>query len=405
MLPLRLWLRRCSAAYASPVMVLICVWVIHERSGWDYEWDWALSNASTPSLLLAPLLAGLVAHDRARRAGPTVAPLSAAAPRGEAGLLSLAGASWLWTLAAWAAGLGYAAVRVLPNGPEGSPNPWVLVEVPVLLALAAATGLLVGTVLPNRAAGPLAALGFFSVGVLAQASPVNGLLKAGGSTGTLAGLERTPAVAVAIIAAHSALAAAALLAARAHASPAGRRPVAAPLSAAALALVAVGGLFVVNRGAEPYRPVTTTQVCVPGAVTVCGPSNTRPLLVRAGRDLSAAVTTLDGAHVPWQRQYVLARGEKVREIPPDQSVLDLAPEEFTNGRLSVHQVASSLSRPRMCDAYFGGPDLDVAMENQRRVYDWVTQQLRSPTASGAAPQTVQDAFRWVANCEPARKVQ
>jgi hypothetical protein len=405
MLPLRLWLRRCSAAYASPVMVLICVWVIHARSGWQYEWDWALSNASTPSLLLAPLLTGLVAHDRARRVGPTVAPLSAAAPRGEAGLLSLAAASWLWTAAAWAVGLAYAAARVLPNGPEGWPNPWVLVEVPVLLALAAVAGLLVGTVLPNRAAGPVAALGLFALTLLARATPANGLFMAGGSTGTLAGLERTPAVAVAVVVAHLTLAAAALLATRAHTRPLGRRPWVRSVAAAGFAVVAITGVFAVNRSHEPYRPVTTAQKCVNGPVTVCGPSNTRPLLARAARDLGTAVTTLEGAELPWQRQYVLARGEKVREIPPDQSVLGLSPEEFTNGRLSTHQVASTLSRPRMCDAYFGGPNLDAAMENQGRVYDWITAQLRSSTPAGAAPQDVQDAFRWVATCEPARKVQ
>ena len=403
MLPLRLWLRRCSAAYASPVMVLLCLWVIHARSGWEYEWDWALNNASTPSLLLAPLLAGLVAHDRARRAGPTMAPLSAAAPRGETGLLSLAAASWVWTLAAWSVGLAYAAARVLPNGPEGTPDPWVLVEVPVLLGLAAVAGLCIGTVLPNLAAGPVAAMGFFGIDVLAQASPVNGLFNAGGSTGTLAGLERTPAAAVTVITAHLAFAAAALMATRGYTSPAVARPRMAAMSAAAVALVAVGGVFAVNRYQEPYQPVTTAQVCVSGTVTVCGPSNTRPLLVRAGRDLSAAVTTLEGAQLPWQRQYVLARGEKVLEIPPDKSVLDLSPEEFTNGKLSVHQVASTLSRPRMCQAYFGGPNLDATMRNQDKVYDWVTDHLTSSPVHSAAPQDVMNAFRFIATCEPARK--
>ena len=57
----------------------------------------------------------------------------------------------------------------------------------------------------------------------------------------------------------------------------------------------------------------------------------------------------------------------------------------------------------MCQAYFGGPNLDATMRNQDKVYDWVTDHLTSSPVHSAAPQDVMNAFRFIATCEPARK--
>lgn len=194
MLDLRLWLRRCSAARAFPALVAIVFVVIQSRSGWQFEWGWGFSQASTATLLLSPLVAGLVAFDRSRRVAPTLQALAATTPR--ARFVTLALASWAWTLLAWGVGMAYVAVRVAHNGGAGWPDPWIFLEAPVVLLAAASFGLAWGSVFRSLSAGPTAAVVVYLCVILTAALGLPGPFTAGQATGSLIGMEQIPEVAL-----------------------------------------------------------------------------------------------------------------------------------------------------------------------------------------------------------------
>ena len=113
MTALRLWLRRSSGFLALPAIVGLVAVVIAGRSGWYYEWDRAMSWASASTILLGPLVAGLLAFDVARRLGPTLEVLIATTRRGLNGVFALALAVWAFGAGGWLLGIGYAAPLAL----------------------------------------------------------------------------------------------------------------------------------------------------------------------------------------------------------------------------------------------------------------------------------------------------
>ena len=207
-----LWMRRGSVGRVAPALLAVQLVLMFNYSGWEYEWDWALSNASFGLVLVGPLVAGLVAHDRACRMEPTLAFLAATGVRGRKAILAVAVGGALWMLAVWVLALAVAAVMV-GKVASGWPDPWIFVESLALISVFPPVGLAVGTYMRNLWAGPLTAAATFIVGMFTPQLGVAGLLRVGEATGTLIASERVEMSAVPLIIAHLCLAGSALVAA------------------------------------------------------------------------------------------------------------------------------------------------------------------------------------------------
>lgn len=394
-----MWLRRGTSTLAFPAFVVVGVVVALSRRGWEYEWNWAFSSASSGVLIIAPLLAGIVAFDRSRRVFPTLEMLANTALRGRWGDIALVLAAWIVGVAAWASTMGYAAVRTSAHHPGGTPDLWILIEVPAVMALACAVGLLVGSVMSGLMAGPVAAGVVYLARFFGDSLGVEGFMAAGGATGPLAALERDPTVGLVLVTLHLILAALAMGVAQRTTiacSPMVHRVsigVAAVLAAAAMATAHIN-----LAGREPYRWTTAASVCVggPAGIEVCGPVTARATLRVAANGLSVAVTQLDTSRMDLQRHYVLPSGEPVH---PSWGVLRATPDEFVDGRLGLGDIASTLSMPRLCKALFGDRPPEALLNDQSEVQSWVTNSLHSQDPA-APSQTTIEAYRHLRDCEP-----
>lgn len=396
---LTLWLRRCTSALAFPGLVAVVFVVIHSRTGWEYEWDWAFNNTSTSAILLTPIAAGLVAFDRARRFAPTFADMASSTPRGLSSLVELAAASWLWHIAAWALGMGYVAVRVAFNGAVGVPAVWNFVEAPAALLAGVFIGLMWGSILPNLAAGPLAATTTYLVGLLGNSSfGLPGLLMAGGSVGTLVGLEPVPSVVMSDVAVHLTLALLCGFVAAARTVRA-RPRLRWGTAATAIALAAsMANLWTLSGHTDPYRTADAPIVCVGGSVTVCGRYKATPLLNVAHRSLASALVDLKHSGVDWQTRYILPN--EARDVPPSSGVLSLSPELISDGRMGLDDLAATLATPRMCRAYVADAPPGGLLQDQSEVLQWAIRNLQSRGSAGSAPDRIREAYEQLSSCQP-----
>lgn len=400
MLALSLWLRRSTSTMAFPGLVVLVLVVIHSRGGWQYEWDWAFNNASTSAILLTPVAAGLVAFDRARRLAPTLADMAATTPRGLGSLAGLAVASWLWHVAAWALGMGYVAVRVSLNGAVGLPSIWNFLQAPMALLAGVGIGLMWGSLLPNLAAGPLAAISTYLAGLLGNtAVGLPGVLTAGGSTGTLVGLEQVPSMAISAIMLNLVLALVCGLvaAARTLGTRLGLRWLSV-LAAIALAGCMVN-LWSLSRDTDPYRTADAPIVCLGNDVTVCGRYKATPLLEIAHQSLKSALAALTDSDIDWQTKYLLPND--ARDVPPDSGVLRLSPELISDDQMGLDDLAATLATPRMCRAFFADAP-DGLLGEQSRVLQWVARHVRPNHVTGPAPREIQRAYGHLRDCTPVQ---
>jgi hypothetical protein len=394
-----LWTRRCSAALASPAFVAVSLVILLTRRGWQFEWGWGLSQASSATVLLGPLLAGLVAFDRSRRAAPTVANLAASSPR--SGLWALALASWMWAVAAWGLGMAVVAVVVTRNGARGWPDPWILVQPPAALLAAACLGLAWGATFRSIASAPIASVVVFLGIILGDYLGLTGLLASGRATGSLIGMQQVPAVAAAGIALNLMLALVALAWALHRIQPDRMDLKRLVMLGGAVTVAAAVGLARVGGG-DTYRAVAEEQVCIGDGVVVCGPESARPVLAVAQSSLLSAVRQLGGSGVAWRSRYVWARGSDVFSIAADSGLLRVGTENISDGRMSPGEIASTLAMPRLCQDFFDPNPPDALLGKQGLVTAWVTEQLSQGSRAGRAPRQVLDAFDDLANCRPAR---
>jgi hypothetical protein len=402
MLPLRLWLRRSTATIAFPGMLIIEFMVVFSRPGWTHEWGWALGQASIGTVLLAPLLAGVVALDRARRVEPTVALLASGSPRGRLGILALPVASCAWATAAWLAGMACAALIAARGGAVGPPDPWIFIEPPVLLILAACVGLAVGTLMKGPLAGPVAALilllGRLLIGNLNLR--LEGILAAGGAGGSQAGIIRNPLSASALVSIHLAMSAMAIILVVTK-SPGilGRGALRVISLTAGVVLVLVSGyaLHAVSARMAPYQAEAGHDICLSGRAVVCGHYQANYVLDASQKSLSIAFDALSGSGIKWQEKYNLYNG---LVVPPDHGVLQVVVEDVKDGELSNFDVANTLASPRNCRELFGDRPPEQIMTDQQVVRDWVSKALDAGPPSDPAPQGVREAYQRLRACPP-----
>ncbi len=397
-----LWARRSTAAVAFPGMLITQFMVMFARTGWNHEWGWALSQAAAGTVLLAPLVAGVVAFDRARRVEPTLTLLALTAPRGRRALLGLPIAAWTWACAAWICGLVVAASRAYRGGAVGPVDPWIFIEPPALLLAAAAIGYATGSFIKGPIAGAVAALilllGRLQVGTLNFG--LEKLFAAGGSTGTLIGRERTPQSAAAIIALHLALAGFSVALAWAGSTVAKKWNLTRIIGLAltgSLVLTAGFALSSVSRRMDPFRYDQGRQICVTGAVTVCGHYQAKYLLEISQKSLTQSIEKFSASGIDWQTSYVIFDG---RAISENHGVLQASVEEISGGELSSANIAETLVSPRNCRESYGSRAPVELGEQQRVVLEWVSSALSANTPSGPAPVAVRAAYTRLRSCAP-----
>lgn len=387
----------CCACF--PALVVIVVVILLSRRGWQYEWGWGLSQASSATVLLGPLLAGLVAFDRSRRAAPTVADLAATTARSGFGALTLA--SWTWAVAAWAFGMGVAGVVVARHGAAGWPDPWILVQPPAALFAAACVGLAWGATFRSIAAAPIVTVVVFLGVVLGDYAGLTGLLAAGRATGSLIGMQQIPGVAATGVAVNLLMACLALAWAVHRIQPA-RRDLQGLVVIGGVVVLAAAMVLARAGGGNTYRAVEQEQICVGERVVVCGPQAARPVLKVAQSGLAGAVRDLSSSGVAWRSRYVWARGGAVLSIPEDTGLLRVSTENMSGGRMSTGEIAATLAMPRLCQDFFAPNPPDALLAKQALVTTWVADQLSRRERVGRAPGAVLDAFGDLATCEPAR---
>lgn len=384
---LAMWLRRSSVARAFPGLLAMDLILLMLGGGWGYEWNWAFSKASTPTILLSPLLAGLVAFDRSRRFTSTLQSLSETVARPRVTVIGVAG--WLWSCLVWCVGVACAGVVAKHGGASGRPDLWVFVQTPFALLAAASVGLAWGARMRGPLAGPAAAVVIYVVTIVAKGLGLPGVFCSGGATGSLIGVTQVPSTAAASVGINLAIALTALLW-HEEARLLHRRGI--RTTAVVLTVITICGAVGIARqlgGRDTYQAVGGRPVCVGEGVVVCGPSDGRAVLMIAQSSLEKATRRLAPSGLPWRQRYLMSSEPDDLAAADDAGKLNVKTEDIRDGELSQTDIASTLTMPRLCQAFLGEHASDeLLLSSQLVLRSWVTAALHQPGPPRPAPRNV-----------------
>lgn len=189
------WARRRSALWLWPVFLAVDLLALFSRGlQWQGEWAWTVDWANGGTILLGPLLAGVVAYDVQRLGSPSANTAMTAALRGPQVPLQIGIANWIWAAAAHALTLVVAVAATAATSPSGS-IPLLLLPIGFIALLAfAALGALVGSLIRSLIAAPIATVACFALTYLGATGVVPKAFRIGGVSGTLVGLRYSESV-------------------------------------------------------------------------------------------------------------------------------------------------------------------------------------------------------------------
>ncbi len=396
-----LWARRSTVALAWPGLVLLVALASWSRDGWQTEWDWAVSWGASGTILLGPVVAGLVAHDRAWRHAPTLVLMEQTAPRGPLAAVALPVAAAVLGALAWLAGMVPVGIRLVRHDAVAARADVivpVVVSVAAVVVAAAFVGFAIGSLQRSRAAGPVAALTVYAVFALSPRLELMGLFQAGGSLSTLVGVGISPAWTLGHVAAHLGLAlGGALLGVAVVGGPSALRR-----GTVALALVpVVAGLALFHELKQDGSRLIVEEAmsCTGDRPQVCAPARTPGLVEAATVSLTDAYSQLADSGLPLQGRYVYDRGLRDNRMPDDAGVLSADPGQIAGGRLSRADVLETLVVPRRCLAYAAENPPEDILAAQGVVAGWVGGRLDGQV-EGPAPAEVVAAYEMLSDCEP-----
>lgn len=189
---LKTFARRSQAVLVWPVVGALLMFGLFSRGvPWAGEWSWTIDWANGLVPLLAPIVAGVAAHDAMRYQRASTSLLLRSTERPLWRPLLLAGAVPFATgLALWLLALGVASGVSANAGAGGLDSRTFATFVPVVaaLGLAACIGVGCGVWVRNVLAGPFAAALVFALTLAPGYELFPPLFRVGGSTGTLVGL-------------------------------------------------------------------------------------------------------------------------------------------------------------------------------------------------------------------------
>jgi hypothetical protein len=392
-----IWLRRGVGAPLGVVLLAFVLTSLLTQPDWQVETDWATRLTAASLIVVCPCVAAAAAFDTSRRWRPTLALLSRGSARRSwtIALPALAVVGWavLAYLVAWAV----AAVVVAAHHGVGVTDWWIFPEIVAPLIGAGMVGLAVGSGVAGRSAAPLAAVAV--VAALVVASPWGrGPFEAVTTYGTLTGLQRSPARALAAIAAGLAVALAAFTAAREVQRPDGRRrPV---LGAVAVAVV----LAAVVPAAWPwhqdvYEVTQEPYGCIGRAPSVCGPRSRLPMLRPVQASFAAAYLKLGATDFTRPTSFRVTRVDHYSELD-GAAPLDFDPAFIQGTRYAPGAVAQALVRPHQCRELFGATSAIPLLKAQDRVVPWLQAVLVGRASARPVPADVESSFQLIEHCTP-----
>lgn len=400
MIGFSIWLRRTTARTAFPAMVAVTMVVLFSRSGWAWDLGHAVSWASSSTMLLGPLSAGIAAFDMWRQRGPALRSIEMSATRGWLGVLMLTLTVWLYAVAAWGAAAGLALLVGVIRYDAGGLGIWwpVLIQAPAALLAATALGAVIGALVRGVGAAPLAVGAVYATTMAADlVLGTRSVLAVEGATMSLVGLAPRGDVVAATIALDLAIGAAlgALLVHREH----GRsRSVAVGVGAASIAAAACAtALVVLDVREAQLQENATERVCVAGAVEVCGPREGLAIYRVAQKSLTAGVHQLEtiGLTIE-QRAY-----NHAASVDATSGVLSVDTSLLARTGLDAWDVASTLSTPTLCEEYFGADPPTELLDGQWTLAAWIADALSNPTDVDAGERAAaQETLAALARCAP-----
>jgi hypothetical protein len=394
-----LWLRRGAGLLIFATIAGFLLALSASTHPWLLDGDWGMRYNASAVLILSPFLAAVVAYDVSRRFNPTLAEVARGSSRGSFAAFLPMAAVLLWSLAATAVSWAAIGIAAALAGGVGASDPWIYLETMSAYAAAAAVGTLVGSHVKGVTAVAVAA-GI----VLAAATIVGGqgikAFQVADSSGTMIGLERTPARAALAIAVNLSIALLCIGAARLTSGV--RSPRRLALSALAVPLVAVlvMSMTLPIQDSE-YRPTREARACVGTSPAVCGPARATTLLRGAQRDLAAARLKLRDSGLTLPDQFVVVRGDAVRTLGT-AAPLDYDPSALVDGHLSRDVLVQASATPRACEALFHDGSAQPYLDLISVVSMWLTKALEPGQGpSEAAPAAVRAAYAKLSTCPTA----
>ncbi|MCO1338376.1 hypothetical protein BJH93_05620 [Kocuria polaris] len=392
-----LWLKRSSAKILAPGIVLLVAVAVWSRPGWEYEWGWALSWTAGISPVVAPLVAGIAAHDRAVRHSPTLVDFERSTVRGYLAALSLPVAVFIWALAAWLIALCAVAIRVSFTSGLTVTDYRPVAEIVACLLAAACLGAAVGGAVRNRAAGPAAALLVYFIFLFGPRIGLDSMFAAGGKLDPLAGSQRNDIWTGGFVGLHMAVAVACALVIIGQSSVFRRSRLVASLAAVLVLSVGIGGAAA--AGNQPkYDAIPVATVCVGQVPQVCGPHGTEQMLEVAAKGLSGTYDRLGETGLDLPDAYVWDHDSANDFDFDDKGSIEIDPGRFEDGRLTGWDSFSAIYVPRPCDAYRGHDRPDGLLTAQRTVATWLESRLDGSIQEEQAPPAVRSAYSELVDC-------
>lgn len=398
MTPFAVWARRGAGRLLVPVVSGFLLAGAVQSHPWLLDSRWAARAAASAVAFVTPVLAAAVAYDVARGVRPGLAEVGSASVRGRWVAVAPTVAAWGWALLPFV--VVWAVVPVVARSLGGAVggDPWLYAEVAVTLAAAACAGMAIGSWMQGLTGVVVAAGAVLAAQVALEAFGVR-LFQVAVSSGTMIGIERTPERAVTLVGVALAVILGAI---RAEHDARSERTV----GQWSLATVGAGLVVVVVVAAgvpwsdSEYRPTRELHVCLGEEPTLCGPRSAQPLLVVAQRDLAAGRSALAGSGLPLPGLVHIARGDAVRELPEDATLLDYDPSQARGGHLARATVSATFALPRMCADLFRDAGSAAVLERVRTVREYFDGVLAGHLAPGPAPPAVSAAYRELRRCEP-----
>lgn len=394
---LSLWLKRSSAKVLAPGLVLLLVVAAWSRPGWEYEWGWALSWTAGISPVLAPLVAGIAAHDRAVRHAPTLVAFERSNVRGVLAALSLPLAVFIWAFLGWVVALGAVAARVGFVSGLNATDYRPVAELAACLLASAFLGAAVGGVLRNRAAGPVAAIVVYVVFMFGSRIGLGSVFTAGGLLDPLAGSQRNDTWTLGFVGLHVAIAIACAFVLIGQTSALRSSRIMASAAAVVSMAVGIAGTEVARSSPE-YDRVPVATVCVGQDPQVCGPQGTEQMLEVAASGMNATYRRLGKTGLDLRDTYVWDHESANGFSFVDKGRIEIDPGRFEDGRLAGWDLFSAIYVPTRCAAYEARSSSDGLTEAQREVASWLEGRLGGRIQQEHAPPAVRAAYGELLDC-------
>lgn len=398
---LMIWLRRTTARTMFPAMVAVTLAVLFSRSGWAWDLGHAVSWASSSTLLLGPLSAGVAAFDMWRQRGRGLRSVERSALRGWQGTLTLAVAVWTYAALAWATAMAL-AISISTFRYEGSGlGTWwpVLIQAPAALLGATLLGAVIGSLVRGVGAAPLAVGAVYTTTAMADiVLGTRSVLAVEGATMSLVGLRPRGDVLAVTLALDLVLGAAfaASVVRREHGRS--RKALVSACAASLAVLACATGLVTLDAREGHLEPSTAERVCVLGDIEVCGPPEGEAIYRVAQRSLAAGISQLETAGLELgQKSYdhASAASSRAGVLSVDTALLD------RDGGLDAWDVASTLSTPTLCEEFFDADPPVELLEGQWNLASWMSDVLNGAGSVAADERAAaQETLSALERCAP-----